>query len=215
MTVSTTERRSPVYHGDGIITSLPFAFKVFKFSDLKVVMSSQSIGDVELTYGADYTVSLNADQSANPGGTVTLVNPLLSGFVIVIISNVPYTQEMELTNQGGFYPTVLNESADKQTVLVQQIIDQILNPPESQALQRISYAETMNVTGTTVHIDFPVASFVLEPIPYISVNGDNSVISWQFNQSIQQGASYFSSIDITFQPSAVGKKFSILVVSNG
>jgi hypothetical protein len=214
MSINSEVRRSSTYHGNGATTVFSFPFKVFSADQLKVIMSSQSIGDLELTYNVDYTASLNADQEASPGGSITLLAPLAVNFDLVIKSDVPYTQLMKLTN-SGFYPTTMNDAHDKAVILIQQVIDQILNPLEAQALQRISYAENFSVTGTNVHIDFPTATFILAPAIYICINGAVTEVTWVFNQTIINLVTYYSSIDITFQAGAVGKTFSLIAVSNG
>jgi hypothetical protein len=215
MSIDSEVRRSSTYYGNGLVSTFPFTFKVFSPDQALAVMASQVTGDLPLTYGVDYTVALNVDQDTAPGGSITLISPLAYNFTLVIKSGVPYTQLMKLTNHGNFYPTVLNDAADKAVILIQQIIDTILHPPETQALQRVSYAESFAVTGTTVHIDFPDQTFVLEPVVYVCINGAVTQAEWVLNTSVVGGASYYTSIDLTFQAGAVGKQFSLIVVSNG
>jgi len=70
----------------------------------------------------DYTVSLNADQDSSPGGSITLVaGALASGYTLVITSDVGNLQPTSLTNQGGFYPEVINDSFDRATIQIQQV----------------------------------------------------------------------------------------------
>jgi hypothetical protein len=215
MTIQVTDRRAGPFSGNGVITDLPFLFKVFEPEDIAVVVSSPTMGEVTLFLGADYTVTLNPDQDNNPGGTVTLLSPLQSGVVAMVISDVPYVQPMNLTANGRLHPAVLNDSADRMVILIQQLLDKINNPVDS-AINRISYAEDFPVTGTNVHLDFPVESyFTQEPVAYICVNGGDSPISWVFNSENLPNGAFFTSMDITFNSSDVGKQFSVLVVSNG
>lgn len=126
MTISTEVRKAGPFNGNGTASSFPFAFKVFKAEDMLVVWHQASSGiDATLTLTTDYTVSLNADQNASPGGTVTLVNgPLASGYTLVVSSDIPYLQPTDLTNQGGFYPKVITDALDRQTILTQQLEEQ-------------------------------------------------------------------------------------------
>lgn len=119
MTVSDITRRV-VYVGDGSTSQFPFAFKVFGATQLAVYVSDGTT-QTELTYGSDYSVTLEDDGT----GTVALAEPLAAEHTIAIVSAVPQTQEMKLTNQGAFYPTVINESADKMTALIQQIDEKV------------------------------------------------------------------------------------------
>jgi hypothetical protein len=74
----------------------------------------------------DYTVTLNGNQNTNPGGTVTLVaGPLASGFTLTLTSDLANLQPTDLTNQGGFYPEVINDSLDRATIQIQQLAGEV------------------------------------------------------------------------------------------
>lgn len=214
MTINSETRRTSTFNGDGLTTVFPFAFKLFNGSQAVVVMSSNLTGELPLTFGVDYTVALNADQDVAPGGNVTLLQPLALGFALTIKSGVPYDQLINITNPGGFYPSVLNEGFDKLTILIQQVIDQILHPEEVPALSRISYIDTLPVSGTSVTVDFPDQQFVIEPSVLICINGAPTDVTWELTQSVVSGVTYYTSIDITFQSAAVGKSYTLIVVSN-
>lgn len=126
MTISSENRKAGPYTGNGVTASFPFSFKVFAASDLLVVRTDLSAVDSTLTLTTDYTVALNADQNANPGGTVTLtLGALTSGYKLTIASQVAYTQATDLTNQGGFYPSVITNALDKLTILIQQLKESV------------------------------------------------------------------------------------------
>jgi len=129
MSVSSTTRITTPFIGTGIsVPTFPFAFKVFTNSDVLVVTSAST---TPLVLTSDYSVALNADQDASPGGTITLnpasTNPLIVGGILpigtsmVISSQVPQLQNNTLTNFGGFFPTVINAMVDRLTILVQQL----------------------------------------------------------------------------------------------
>ena len=96
-----------------------FGFKVFSTSQVTVTVLRGTTETV-LTSSL-YTVTLNADQENQPGGTVVLANGVETADKVAITSAVPYTQEMELTNQGGFYPDILNLSEDRIVAQIQQL----------------------------------------------------------------------------------------------
>lgn len=122
MTISSQTRKAGPYVGTGSTGPFSFSFKVFEAADLLVVKVNNSTSiETTLTLTTDYTVSLNADQNSNPGGTITLVAALASGYNMVISSQVEYLQETDLTNQGGFYPEVITDTLDKLTILTQQL----------------------------------------------------------------------------------------------
>lgn len=122
MTISTQNRTAGPFAGNNAATFFPFNFKVFAAKEVLVVRTDdQTSASTELTLTKDYTVTLNGDQNANPGGTVTLLAPLAAGFKLVLTSQVEYLQPMDLTNQGGFYPAVINAAFDRITILAQQL----------------------------------------------------------------------------------------------
>lgn len=126
MTISSTTRKAGPFVGNDVTTAFAFAFKVFSTSDLYVVLTDDDT-EVEtvLTLTTNYTVSLNANQNANPGGTVTLLNALATGTSLTITSSLSYLQATDLTNQGGFYPSVITNALDRLTIFVQQLSEKL------------------------------------------------------------------------------------------
>ena len=133
MTINSTTRKTSNLVGNGNTATYPFAFKVFTDADVvvKKLEVSTSI-ETTLTLGAnnDYIVTLNEDQNGNPGGSITLKQGgnnfnLPSGFQLVITSAVEPLQGTDLTNQGGFFPEVINDALDKAIVLHQQQQDEL------------------------------------------------------------------------------------------
>lgn len=127
MTISSTNRKAGPFIGNDSASVFPFAFSVFSAADVYAVQLN-TVTSVEspLTLGVDYTVTLNADQSANPGGTLTLTaGPLATGLTLTLTTAVTPLQLTDLTNQGGFYPRVITRAFDKLTVLAQQILERL------------------------------------------------------------------------------------------
>jgi hypothetical protein len=122
MTISSTTRFAG-YEGTGTVSTFAFGFKVFAGSDLSVTVINQLTETAtELVFGTGFTVTLNANQESNPGGTVTLTaGNLAVNWRIAITSDVPYLQPVTLTNNGGFYPEVINDALDRATIQIQQI----------------------------------------------------------------------------------------------
>lgn len=119
MALDDIERRV-VYEGDGTQTTFPFTFVVFSEDDISVTRaltenSEETVSDTE------YTVTL----SDNGTGSVVFTTPPADGVKIAILSAIPETQTMVLTTYDGFDPEVLNDSADRQVALVQQLREQV------------------------------------------------------------------------------------------
>ena len=123
MTVTAEDREAGPFNGNDVATSFAFEFKVFEDTDLRVV---ETVGAVEsvLTLGSDYSVTLNADQDDDPGGSVSymvagVVTALPAGRSLTIDSRVPRTQSLDLSASG--MPKSIEEALDKLTILAQEL----------------------------------------------------------------------------------------------
>jgi len=125
MSISSETRKSGPFLGTGAVSEYPFEFTVFRAEDLLLVVADEDGAERTLVLDSDYTVELNADQDSNPGGTVILADPLPSDHLLVTTSNIEALQPTDLTNQGGFYPAVVNDSLDRLTILIQQLREQV------------------------------------------------------------------------------------------
>jgi hypothetical protein len=125
MTVSSSTRKAGPLNCNGAVTAYPFAFKCFTSADIRVVLTNSSAVESDLVLDSNYTVSLNADQNASPGGTITTTVAYATGNTITIVSDLDMLQETDIQNQGGFYPEVIENALDKVTMLVQQVQEQV------------------------------------------------------------------------------------------
>lgn len=120
MTVQSTDRTAGPFTGNGVQTSFPFTFRVFTAADLLATVTDTSGNTTELVLSSDYIVSVNADQDGAPGGTLTMLTPLASGYKLELTTALEATQQTDITNAGGFYPQVVENALDKLTILLQQ-----------------------------------------------------------------------------------------------
>lgn len=128
MTTPSTERKAGPLLGTGAQTSWPFTFKVFAATDIAVTIADSLGVETALTYGVDYTVSLNANQETSPGGTVTYPisgSPLPTGSRLVIVGNLPYDQPLDLPAGGNFSPLALENELDRLTMQIQQLRERV------------------------------------------------------------------------------------------
>lgn len=124
MTLSATPALAGPFDGNGIADEFSFDFKVFNASDLLVVKFSVLDVESTLVNGVDYTVTLNSDQDANPGGIV--LHPvsgtkLATGERLTITTQLAIEQSTDLTNQGLFYPQTVETMVDRVVALVRQV----------------------------------------------------------------------------------------------
>lgn len=125
MTIPATPRRSPVYVGNGVATSYAFGFKVTDPATLVVTVADENdLNAAELTYLTDYTVTLNVDQTADPGGEISYAG-LPVGHRLVITSATDSSQPTSISNLGAFHAHVLEGALDRLAIQHQQQQEQI------------------------------------------------------------------------------------------
>ena len=117
MTVSTVVDHND-YTGNGVTTSFPYTFRIFKKDDLAVTVLDLSGNLTVLVLDTDYTVTNAGGYS---GGNVVLTAPLAIGWQISIARELEPTQETDLRNQGKFFAEVHEDAFDKLTMLIQQV----------------------------------------------------------------------------------------------
>lgn len=125
MTVSSENRKAGPFSGNDIAATFPFAFRVFSATDIRVVRRGIDGAETDLVLDESYAVTLNEDQNATPGGDVLFVAPPATGETIVITSRIPRTQEAEILNGGGFYPSVVTDALDRVVVAQQEMQEEL------------------------------------------------------------------------------------------
>ena len=162
MTVPATARRAGPFNGNGTTTTFSFTFKTFAAGDLQVVKTSTIGVESVLVLDSDYSVSLNVDQDALPGGTITYPisgSPLATGEKLTITSDLAYEQTTDLLGGGAFNARVIEDGLDRTVIQIQQLeerLDRALSIPVSSAASaelptpEASHLLVWNASGTAV-----------------------------------------------------------------
>jgi hypothetical protein len=135
MTISTYENKIN-YVGDGSTTVFTFVFKVLAENHMEVYLDDaiQSTG---------YTVTLNADQNANPGGEVTFAVAPATDVTITLLREVPLDQLVDYNPYDPFPAETHERALDKLTQICQQLDERvnrtIVGPPSSDGYVFPSY----------------------------------------------------------------------------
>lgn len=122
MTLTTTTNVA-VHEGNDVATEFAFAFRVISETHLVVTRRVRDTGLVDKTYVIDTEYSVTG--VGTNAGTVTLVDPLAVEYDIIITRTVPYTQELDIVNQGGFFPEVVEQQFDLQAMQTQQVAGKV------------------------------------------------------------------------------------------
>ena len=139
MTVSSTTKKVTAA-GNGSATVFSFSpFTVFLDTDLLVVKVDAAGSETTLVKGtgaANYSVTLTNPTSLPSTGSVTYpasgATRLASGESIVMKRNLSLLQDIDLLNQGGYFPDVLEGGLDKGVMISlqqQEDIDRSLKGP--------------------------------------------------------------------------------------
>lgn len=124
MTVSAAPALAGPFDGNDAATSFPFDFKIFAESDLRVVLRDALTAEYLLTLDVDYSVSMNPDQNADPGGAITYPlsgSPLATGERLTVTTDLELSQQTVFTNLGKFFPATVEDTFDRLTMLLRQI----------------------------------------------------------------------------------------------
>lgn len=117
MTVQTTSRLAGPFTGTGANATLAFTFKCFDAAELLVTRDA-----APLSLNVDYTVTLNADQEAGPGGSVLIVaaaNTLNSE--VVVAGNTAVKQATSLPSQASWSPKIIEQAFDRLVMIAQEM----------------------------------------------------------------------------------------------
>ena len=143
MTVPATARRAGPYNGNGSTTSFSFSFKTFAAGDLQVTRTSATGLESVLVLNSDYSVTLNPDQDASPGGTITYPisgAALAIGEKLTIVGDLEYDQTTDLLGGGAFNARVIEDTLDRIVIQIQQLeerLDRALSLPVSAAASTV------------------------------------------------------------------------------
>ena len=120
MTISTTQS-TVTLQGNGSTTVWPYSFLIDDPTHAVVQLTDGSSGIVTTLGSTQYNISGIGNDN---GGNVTYPtsgSAIPNGTSISISRVVPVLQNTSITNQGGFYPQVIEEALDYLTMAMQQV----------------------------------------------------------------------------------------------
>lgn len=117
MTVASTTARLD-YAGDGSSKGFPVGFYFLENSHLAVYLRDANGAETLKQLSNDYTVNGAGEPS---GGTVTFITAPPAGTSVVIMRNVPLTQDVDYPRNDPFPAATHERAIDKLTMIVQQL----------------------------------------------------------------------------------------------
>jgi hypothetical protein len=148
---STTNK--VIYNGNGATSAWPFSFPVLEAGHLAVIFTDGAGLETVLSPSL-YGVGGIGDAT---GGSVTYPlagDPIAVGTKLTLLRTVPYTQTTVLSNQGGYYPEVVERRFDQIYMALQQLEERVsrvsLYPLSDPATEQGNFAliqqlELMNI----------------------------------------------------------------------
>lgn len=131
MTISNTTSRV-THHGNDVAESFSFDFKIFADSDLVVTYVDSGGTETDLVLDTDYSVTT---VDGVEGGSIdfplggSAYSTLATGEDLVLYTDIPLLQSVDLPNQGPFHPDVHETFFDKIIRIAQQIMELIGRQP--------------------------------------------------------------------------------------
>lgn len=129
MTVSATHTKN-LYLADSVTRNWPYTFSLNHEDHVSIFVSSPE-GEVKQIHSG-YRVDMLKKVICYPvaGG------PLTHGWKIALLRKTPLTQEMDLVNNGGFFPETIEKAFDRAVLVEQEFreeMDRSVRVPETEA----------------------------------------------------------------------------------
>ncbi|TBR30209.1 MAG: hypothetical protein EPO10_04035 [Reyranella sp.] len=152
----TTTTNKVIHAGNGSATVFPYGFPILSASHLSVIYTNAAGAETTLS-PSEYSVT---GIGARAGGSVTYTrsgSPIASGTKLTILRTVPYTQTTVLSNQGGYYPEVVEARLDLITMAMQQLAEIVgrytVSSISDPATEQSNYALIQALQATVGGVD--------------------------------------------------------------
>lgn len=151
MTVSSTVTGFGPFSTNGSTTSFAFTFRLDPYggslakSQVEVIKVTTATGaESTLVLDSDYTVSLNGDQDASPGGSIVISPALATGYKIYGRKLPVFTQQTELENQAAYNADDVESEFDHLQGEILYLKDAVRRSPVAGIQAGTSFSGSMN-----------------------------------------------------------------------
>lgn len=184
MTIGSIDIQTSGSAGNGATVTFSFSFNLdpdgygdtSAASQVQVIRELISTGAEEtLTLTTDYSVSVNADQAASPGGSITMVSAPSSSYKIWIRLNPDFTQQTDYQNQGGFLMETVEDQADQTTRQILWLRDQVRKAPRVGVQAGASF--NGEITGDVTPNYIPAVNPSGTGFRLVANNGSSNIVT--------------------------------------
>lgn len=112
MTISSTSAKDQ-HDGNGLSTSFDYRFRILVDADIQVIKTDTHGVDTVLTLNHHYTVTGVGDPAGGSINYPVSGPPLARGEKLTLVRRMDFLQPVDLQNQGGFFPEVLEGAFDR------------------------------------------------------------------------------------------------------
>ena len=219
MTVSSSTARVS-YSGNGSTQAFAVPFYFLSSSHLLVTLRSSAGVETPQVLGTDYTVT---GAGVLTGGTVTMTTAPASGATLVIVRNVPLTQETDLQPNDRLPAETLEQTVDKLTMITQQLdeaSDRAIKFPVSDSS---SFDTTLPVSSTragkyfkfgstgAISLDSVAPGYATAVVTDFGAVGDDSTVN---TTAIQAAIDSLTNGGTLFFPTGTYRSGSLTIGSN-
>lgn len=110
------------YEGDDSAVTFPFTFPVYDETHLQVWLQDDTTKVLIAVADSDYSVAGIDNEN---GGSVTFNTAPPTGSNVLIARVLPFTQDLDVDNQGGFYPNNFEIELDLIEMQTQQVNEEV------------------------------------------------------------------------------------------
>ncbi|TAJ37845.1 MAG: hypothetical protein EPO55_17530 [Reyranella sp.] len=127
MSLSSTTNKV-IYNGNGATSAWPFSFPVLEAGHLAVIFTDGAGLETVLSpslYSVDGIGGATGGSVTYPLAGDPIATPIPTGTKLTLLRTVPYTQTTVLSNQGGYYPEVVERRFDQIYMALQQLEERV------------------------------------------------------------------------------------------
>jgi hypothetical protein len=121
MTVET-QTNFVIFDGDGSAVNFPFTFPIYDVAHLEVRERDTTTLVQTVVSPSDYNVTGIGEED---GGAVVYDVAPATGLQVIVCRLLPLQQDLDVANQGGFYPETVEREFDLEEMQVQQVQEQL------------------------------------------------------------------------------------------